>query len=262
MRNIRLFSKKDRLNIPSANRAGQENRADFDQYSENYGQILNKSLRISGEKDDYFDRYKLDCLQRWVIPKSRGLALLDFGCGIGKLTQLIARSYPDSTVLGYDISINSIRAAQGKWVELKNCAFDFRLPDSKAFDVILCANVFHHIEKDRRLETVDLLKSRLKADGAIVVFEQNPYNPLTRYVAKTCVFDRDAVLISAGQFAKLATLAGLQLYMKRYIVFFPGIMKFMRFLETRLGFLPIGAQYMILLKNADHLKKSFQGKIR
>jgi len=219
---------------------------DFDDYSNAYKEILDSSLWPSGEKAGYFDRYKINCLKRWAYSSTQKILILDFGCGIGKLANLIAHTYPRSTVYGYDVSTKSLELARAKWGHLKNLIFTSRLPDRKLFDLITVANVFHHIQQEDRRETFCHLKTLVKPDGKIAVFEHNPLNPLTLHVVKTCPFDEDAELISLNQFVKLAALCGLRAQLKRYIVFFPKFLRPLRKIEPLIGFLPLGAQYIVL----------------
>jgi len=219
---------------------------DFDDYSNSYKDILNSGIWLSGEKADYFDLYKINCLKRWVCSPTREISILDFGCGVGKLASLMAKTYPRSTVYGYDVSSKSIELAREKWGHLKNVLFKNRLSDARIFDLITVANVFHHIKREDRRETLYRLKSLIKPGGKIAVFEHNPYNPLTIQVVKTCPFDADAELIHLNKFIKLAALCGLRVHLKRYIVFFPKFLRLFRKIEPLIGFLPLGAQYMVL----------------
>jgi 2-polyprenyl-3-methyl-5-hydroxy-6-metoxy-1,4-benzoquinol methylase len=219
---------------------------DFDEYAHNYREILRSGLRISGEKDDYFDRYKLNCLRRWACKPDQAGEILDFGCGIGKLTELIGQAYPQSIVFGYDISPESIHVARKRSAHLKNVLFETQIPNGTSYDLIIAANVFHHIGEKDRAEILLKLRALLKPEGMIIIFEHNPFNPLTLYIVKTCPLDKGAALITLGRFIRLARECQLQVQKKRYIVFFPRFLRYFRKFEASLGFLPLGAQYMAL----------------
>lgn len=219
---------------------------DFDHCSSVYEELLKSSIWLSGENNSYFDLYKLNCLKLWVCDPSRTSMILDFGCGIGNLANLIAQAYPQSTVYGYDVSSKSIELAREKWGHMKNLVFECGLPGSGVYDLVVVANVFHHIIRKDRRATLFRLRALLKPGGIIAVFEHNPFNPMTVYTVKTCPFDADVELIPLGQFIKLALNCGLEVRMKRYIVFFPRLFKVFRRLEPFLGSLPLGAQYMVL----------------
>jgi len=224
---------------------------DFDDYSHAYQELMNTSIWLSGEKNDYFDRYKVNCLTRWVVEKDQAAEILDFGCGIGKLTNIMAQTYPQSTIYGYDVSSKSIELAREKWGHLENLIFGRQLPAAQIYDLITVANVFHHIKWEDRRKMLFRLRTLLKTGGMIVVFEHNPLNPLTVHTVRTCPFDTDAELIRCGQFVKLAVDCGLKVRLKRYIVFFPKFLRFCRVIEAYLGFLPLGAQYMVSFVETD-----------
>jgi len=226
---------------------------DFDDYSDSYQELLNGTIWLSGEKADYFFDYKLNCIKRWILKNDQAVTILDFGCGIGKLAALIAQAYPQSTIYGYDASSKSIETAIGSLGQLKNLVFLNQLPTTQCFDLIIVANVFHHIKQEDRKQILLHLRSILKPDGTITVFEHNPFNPITVHTVKTCPFDAGVELIRLGQFVKLATRCDLRVCMERYIVFFPKFLRFFRVIETFLGFLPLGAQYMISLRKISKL---------
>jgi len=223
----------------------------FDHFAKSYKEILNASIWMSGEDDAYFDLNKINCIKRWIRRAEGASMILDFGCGIGKLTRLMAQAYPQANVCGYDVSAESIKLARKKWGNLKNLVFKSRLEQAGIYDLISVANVFHHIKRDERRKTLIQLGTLLRPDGMIAVFEHNPFNPLTLYTVKNCPFDAEAELIYLHQFKKLAFQCGLRVQRKKYTIFFPGFLKFFRRIEPHLGFLPIGAQYMIILSKFD-----------
>lgn len=228
---------------------------DFDKYAENYEELLNSSLCLFGEKDEYFNLYKLNCLKQWAYGPDCKIKILDFGCGIGKLSKLLAQAYPESTVYGYDVSSKSIVSAQKKQKHLQNLVFGSRLSEKETYDLIVVSNVFHHIKRKDRRETLFRLRDLLKLDGILAIIEHNPFNPLTVHTVKRCPIDRDADLLSMERFIRLAKDCGLEVQVKRYIVFFPKLLKTLRNLESYLGFLPLGAQYFAIfgrVSKQDH----------
>jgi SAM-dependent methyltransferase len=200
--------------------------ADFDGCAEDYEERLNSCLGPLGGKDDYFHRQKLGCLKRWITGVEPGATILDFGCGIGNLTGLTAQAFPRSTVYGYDVSRKCIEAARKKWGHLGNLTFSNDPPSKGSCQLIIAANVFHHIKPSDRIGELLQLKDILKTGRNIVIFEHNPLNPLTRQIVRACPFDREAELISLSRFLGLAYRSGLRVRLKRYTVFFFAILEY------------------------------------
>jgi 2-polyprenyl-3-methyl-5-hydroxy-6-metoxy-1,4-benzoquinol methylase len=221
---------------------------DFDDYARSYEDTLNASLALCAETSAYFYSYKVDCLKRRLKDLDKRHSVLDFGSGIGTLSAMIAEEFSHWTIFGYDVSRESIERAKRQWSRLENLTFVNTWPEHVKFDIIIAANVFHHIPINVRHDILRNLRDLLKPDGRIVIFEHNPWNPLTRLVVRNCEFDRDAELISATHFIEVAWNSGLDTCHRQYIVFFPNLLKIFRPLEHILGWLPLGAQYMLTLK--------------
>jgi hypothetical protein len=87
--------------------------------------------------------------------------------------------------------------------------------------------------------------NRLRTDGRVLIFEHNPFNPVTRWVVNQCQFDRDAVLLKPKEAIAHLRAAGLRFVRRDYIVFFPRPLSLCRPLERYLLWCPLGAQYVI-----------------
>ena len=161
---------------------------DFDKFCGNYKETLNNSFGILG-KDTFFDSYKITCVKDRVAKNDTGYDILDFGCGIGKIAGLLAREFSKSTVYGYDISKECLATAKRQNSGIKNLCFIDNLSNGQKFDLILAAGVFHHIKAKERITILSQLKEILKSGGRIIVFEHNPFNPLTRHIVNRCLFD-------------------------------------------------------------------------
>ena len=81
-----------------------------------------------------------------------------------------------------------------------------------------------------------------------MIYEHNPYNPLTRYVFNTCPFDENAVLLKKTAINKILKKAGLQVIIQEYRVFFPAFLKILRPTEKYLKWFPLGGQYFVIAK--------------
>jgi SAM-dependent methyltransferase len=224
---------------------------DFDQFSHSYSEELRSSTGPLGKSDDFFASVKLHCLKAWVVPPAGNWDILDFGCGIGVLSGLVAKTFPDSQVDGYDISQKCLCVGRKKNAGFKNIRFINNLAPGPRYDLIIAANVFHHITASDRTQTFQFMKQRLKLGGRIAVFEHNPLNPLTRHVVRICPFDTDAKLIGKQELSRIAETSGFDTVMSNYILFFPWKSELLRRLEGLLALLPLGAQYMLLLRRRE-----------
>lgn len=221
--------------------------ADFNEYVNNYDEILNKNIRLSGEKSIYFSYYKAKIIHSFL--GNGAYRILEVGCAIGNLERCMSEYLTDSKITGIDVSKKCIEEATSK--QIRNC--DFILYDGKnipfdngIFDIVVISNTLHHIEYSERASLLAEIFRVLKQKGKIFIIEHNPLNPLTSYVVRHCDFDKDVKLIGRTSMARLVDSSGFRIMKKRYIVFFPHSLKIFRSLEKKLGFLPFGAQYYII----------------
>lgn len=169
--------------------------------------------------------------------------ILDYGCGVGALTNRLCTRY--SRVYGYDPSIKCLAEAREHGNHAIFCDDRNNLPRAH-FGIVVLANVLHHVPPPNRIELVTWLRALLRpGKGRLVVFEHNPYNPLTRRAVAQCEFDDDAILLAPGELARLLTQGGYESVQRRFIVFFPRSLASLRPLEPSLGWLPVGAQMMV-----------------
>ncbi len=87
--------------------------------------------------------------------------------------------------------------------------------------------------------------STMKQHGHLVVIEHNMINPLTRKSVAECPFDNDATMLSVNECKNLVNINFKNVH-RKYITFFPKQLSFMRDLDSYIGWLPLGAQYMIV----------------
>lgn len=225
----------------------------FDRFAGDYERILTKSVAASGEDSAYFSEYKALYLKR-VLTSTFSGKILEFGCGIGLLSGFLKKHLPAIRIDGFDVSHDSIQKVNPVLVGQGFFTSDSaRL--SHDYQLIVAANVLHHIQLEERQNVIRELADRLAYGGSLVVFEHNPANPVTRWVVERCPFDHDAVLLPPSEICGYANAAGLVVARRDYIVFMPRFLAWLRPMEPWIAWLPAGAQYVVVAqKNSRHDK--------
>jgi SAM-dependent methyltransferase len=220
---------------------------EFDRYASSYRALHAENIRITGESPDYFAEYKVRHAARLAGARLPAARILDFGCGIGNSTGFLARHFPGCEVAGTDVSGASLEVARSRTagatlVPMRGETIPF---DDARFGLAFVSCVLHHVPQERHAATLAELRRVLAPGGWLVLYEHNPWNPLTVRAVESCEFDRTAVLIGARTLRRSVAAAGFGAAATRYIVFFPKFLRFLRRFEPLLAWLPLGAQYCI-----------------
>jgi ubiquinone/menaquinone biosynthesis C-methylase UbiE len=225
--------------------------AEFDKFADEYRAMHVENIAISGESPEYFAEYKVrDLVHIYHASHAYTEAprVLDFGAGIGTSVPFMRRYMPRARLTCIDVSSKSLEIGRARFSgEAEFVLFDgtrVPFPDG-SFDMVFAACVFHHID---RQEHVTLLREFLRvlvSGGIVLVYEHNPYNPLTRHAVNTCPFDENAHLIPAQSLRRRFVTAGFANPWIRYRVFFPSVARGLRRLEGWITWLPFGAQYYV-----------------
>lgn len=219
---------------------------EFDAYTANYNEEINKALNFSGLDIDFFARVKNDYLVDILHERPGGAAkvdLLDVGCGVANAhRQLVGRV---GKLSGIDVSAASIAVARQRNPGIRYEVFDgARLPFAdRSYDAAFAVNVFHHVPVMQRAALVDDIRRALRPGGLFAIFEHNPFNPVTRRVVNTCEFDKDAVLLRRRDSEALLNAAGFGDIKTRYIFAVPAAGRLLRGIDRLFSLLPLGAQY-------------------
>lgn len=216
--------------------------AQFDKYAKDYRDMHAGSVAASGEEPEYFHRYKAEWLASRFVGNARG-PVLDFGAGIGNLTRELTPLF--DSVDGYDPSNDSLELARTRAPGASFFHDREQLPEAH-YAIAILANVLHHVPPAERAELVAFVASRLRPGGALVLWEHNPLNPLTRKAVRDCPFDEDAILLWPSELKSLLTHAGTKNQRRDWVVFFPAALSKLRFLERSLRLCPLGAQCVMV----------------
>ena len=216
---------------------------DFDDYVHTYEKTLIDQLGFFVKKRDYYSEYKVELATRFVVDP---LKVLDFGCGIGLSLPFIKKYFPKSAIFASDTSRQSLDYVANTYPEV-SVIHDDEIGIQK-YDFIFIAGVFHHIELEDRDLVFQRLQRCLENNGRMIIFEHNPYNPLTQKLVSNCEFDADANLVSKGKMYKyIESTPGLRVLSSGYTLFFPESLKKLHGLENFIRWLPLGGQYFVLV---------------
>lgn len=227
-------------------------RAQFDKFADEYYALHAQNINITGEDPTYFAEYKIKDVHMQILAggdPDKNLQILDFGGGVGNSVPFFHRYFPSCHLVCADVSERSLEIAKHRFGTLADYVLftGQRLPfDTAVFDVAFCGCVFHHIPHIEHLSLLRELRRVLSRRlGRLFLYEHNPLNPFTVHAVNTCPFDRDAVLIPGWKMRQNFQEAGYFDVAVSYRIFFPSVLKWLRFLEFRLPFLRIGAQYCV-----------------
>lgn len=216
---------------------------EFDQYAEQYDQVLGETIPEGLNEDSYFAEYKIALMAVRSSEKKLG-RILDFGCGAGRSLPYLDQYFPDAELWGYDVSPASLKIAAQRVPRAKLFS-DWDAIVGIRFDAIIAANVFHHIPPDKRQQALAQCQHILAEDGQMFLFEHNPFNPATRWIFERCPFDADAEMLSLKTALALSDKAGFHSEQHGYTLFFPRPLAFLRGFESWLKRIPLGAQYYV-----------------
>lgn len=171
------------------------------------------------------------------------LDALDVGCGIGLTDRLLASDFRSLT--GTDVSREALEEASraNPGVRYESGGTD-RLPFGDGeFDVTFAVNVVQVVPREEQPALVVELARVTRRGGLAVVFEHNPWNPLTRLVVRR--WPERTFLLSAGAIRRLMRRAGLEPVASGHLLLFPFRRRPLVAIERTLRRLPLGAQLYV-----------------
>ncbi|MCS7034896.1 MAG: class I SAM-dependent methyltransferase, partial [Phycisphaerae bacterium] len=84
--------------------------------------------------------------------------------------------------------------------------------------------------------------------GYFAFWENNPWNPGTRFIMSRCPFDDDAIPLSPLESRRRVRVAGFTVMRTDFLFIFPKVLGWLRWMERPLSRLPLGGQYQVLCR--------------
>jgi SAM-dependent methyltransferase len=229
------------------------NNPEFDAFAEDYDKALGQGIAVSGERKEYFAQGRInwlvECLAELRFTPAR---ILDFGCGIGTSIPFLLAVPGSQRLTGVEVSDKSLEVARrlhgSERATFQTCA---AYQPAAEIDLAFCNGVFHHIPVAERPRAIRYLLDSLRPGGLLALWENNPWNPGTRYVMSRIPFDRDAIMLAARETRSLCRTAGFEILRTDFLFIFPRFMSWFRPLESFLHRLPLGAQYQVLARRPE-----------
>ena len=236
---------------------------EFDRYARDYSGGNEDSLkRLFGENLDQFIYVKAKWLWNYLqnnpdkTKLNKNYQLLDYGCGTGEMLKWLKLFGFPGYLHGADVSRAMLEEAEKRWDAASKPLFSC-ISETKthfadnSFSCIVATCVFHHIAPEKRDIVLREIKRILVPGGILVVFEHNPFNPMTRLIVKRAVIDKNAILLYPREIRNRFHKVSLANRMLEYIMYFPPNMKILHILEKYLTWFPLGAQYVVVGRKYD-----------
>jgi SAM-dependent methyltransferase len=224
--------------------------AEFDRHSADYETAVERAVAFAGQPHDVYIEAKARKLLDLARRRLGGteVAALDVGCGPGLVALHLSGRV--SALHGVDVSEAMVERARAAVPEAEfRVSEPGRLPyEDLRFELTYAVCVLHHVERAERGALIAEMRRVTRPGGLVVVFEHNPWNPLTRKVVRGCELDEGVELLSRGEVSAALRTAGLEITDAEYLLFTPWRRWWV--LERGLARVPLGAQHVVAARVA------------
>ncbi len=180
---------------------------EFTRWSENYDTCILQTLLFRPSHKAIIARVKS---QR----ADERLTILDVGCGTGVFAARIRDAMPEARVVGIDLVSGMLQKGAERWKAHAEHVSPIqgdseRLPfASQSFDVLTCANSFHHYPHQGR--AIEEMHRVLKPGGKLMLIDGYRDRPWGWFIYDVCVTTVEGAVhhASARRFRELTTAAG------------------------------------------------------
>jgi SAM-dependent methyltransferase len=218
---------------------------EFDELAGNYEELLRDPLRDQfASGSEFFIQQKCRIVTRRLARLGRGdrVRVLDAGCGQGTAFQFFDAA---TRMFGCDVSHGMLRhAATRRPVAVQE---PLALPFADGtFDAAYAFCVYHHIPAADHRRHLSELRRVVATGGEVMVFEHNPYNPITARIFARAPIDQGCEMIPPPALRRLFRDAGFRDVTHGYLLFVPeSVHRVFGFAERALAWLPLGGQYYV-----------------
>jgi len=234
---------------------------EFDHYARNYsGGMENPIKNLFGKNLGQFIEIKakwlMENLSKFPLKSLKETKLIDYGCGDGTFIKILKKLGFTGKLEGCDISQKMLEIAQKHLSDnldpspLYLIEKDRKLPFAdNYYDIVVACCVLHHIKPSKRTKLLNELTRITKWGGHIVVFEHNPFNPITQLIVRTTKIDRHASLIAAPELQRImSSNKNLGNIRTQYILYVPPAMQrpYLEWVDKILSQAFLGGQYVIV----------------
>ena len=233
--------------------SGSPEQPSFDVYARDYDAALGHGLELTGESRDFYARGRVEVVREACARlRLRTEVVCDYGCGTGDTLPLLRELLGARRLFGIDPSRASLIEAGRRHGET---VAEWATPDTleaasatNGMDAVYCNGVFHHIAPGDRLAAARQIVRVLRPGGCWFFWENNPFNPGTRWVMARIPFDRDAITLRPAAARRLGEAAGAECVATTFHFYFPHALRACRGAEKWLRRLPLGGQYLVILR--------------
>jgi SAM-dependent methyltransferase len=217
----------------------------FDEFAGDYDALLHDPLRdLMAPSGAFFIQQKCRIVSRRLrrVRGSPRLRVLDAGCGRGTAFAFFGE---DVNVVGTDVSLPMLRhAVKHGPVSVQE---PYRLPFADGtFDAVYAFCIYHHIPEEHHVLHLRELRRVVAENGDVMVFEHNPYNPVTARIFARAPIDQGCRMIPPAALRATFRAAGFDELNQGFLLFVPQrLHHLLGFLEPRLSWLPLGGQYFV-----------------
>jgi 2-polyprenyl-3-methyl-5-hydroxy-6-metoxy-1,4-benzoquinol methylase len=179
-----------------------------------------------GDKEDFLlmERYFSKNYLKF-LPVNKKSLIADLGCGMGHFLYFL-KNLGYKNYIGVDISKECIEFCQEKKLARKRQLFSlnvkmFLQKDNRQFDVIVMNDLIEHIQKNKILSLLELIRKRLRVGGKLIVKTINSANPITGSSSRYLDFTHTVGFTeeSLSQVLKMAGFKKISLYSQNIWVF-------------------------------------------